>query len=293
MNFFRVWFLAARPKTLWASVSPVLLGSALALDAGSFHAPAAMAALIGAMLIQIGANFANDYFDFIKGADTEARLGPQRATQSGWVTPIQMRRATILVFALAFLVGLYLVYRGGWPILLIGLISIACGVLYTGGPYPLGYIGLADVFAFVFFGPVAVAGTYYVQVLQWDALPVWVGMAPGFFSLALLTVNNLRDREEDQQSGKKTLAVRFGKRFAQGEYTLALLSATLLTPLCIHTFYPGHGWALLACHAALLALVSIQKVFHLGGGPELNTVLAATGKLQLFFSVLYSVGWLL
>ncbi|MBI3119171.1 MAG: 1,4-dihydroxy-2-naphthoate octaprenyltransferase, partial [Candidatus Hydrogenedentes bacterium] len=185
----KTWLLAARPKTLWAGVSPVIIGSAMAWEAGAFHPAAALAALAGAVLIQIGANFANDYFDFIKGTDTAERVGPTRVTQAGLVTPRQMRNATALVLALAFLIGLYLASRGGWPILLIGLLSIAFAVLYTGGPFPLAYLGLGDLFVLIFFGLVAVSGTYYVQALQLPLAALLAGIAPGLFSTAILTVN--------------------------------------------------------------------------------------------------------
>ncbi len=288
----RVWLLAARPKTLWAGVAPVFIGTAIAWADDGFHALAALAALAGSLLIQIGTNYANDYFDFVKGTDTEERIGPMRATQAGLVSPGQMKLATILVFALAFLVGLYLVYRGGWPILVIGLASILCGVLYTGGPYPLGYLGLGDLFVLVFFGPVAVAGTYYVQVLEFDTLPVIAGLAPGLFSVALLTVNNLRDVEGDRISGKKTLAVRLGPTFAKFEYVTALLLGGLAVPIYCCVVHDAHWWALASCLVLLMAIRPAWMVFTVTG-PKLNEVLAATGKMLLFFGVLFSIGWIL
>ncbi len=168
----RVWWEAARPKTLWASAAPVVMGTAMALADGALHAPSALCALLGALLIQVGTNYANDYSDFVKGADTEARIGPVRATQSGLVSPRTMKRATALVFLLTLVPGAYLVYRGGWPLVAIGVVSILCGILYTAGPWPLGYIGVADLFVLVFFGPVAVGGTYYVQAQELGWPPV-------------------------------------------------------------------------------------------------------------------------
>jgi 1,4-dihydroxy-2-naphthoate polyprenyltransferase len=290
---FRIWLQAARPKTLWAGVIPVLMGSALAFDQGVFHGGAVLAALLGSVFIQIGANYANDYFDFIKGTDTEERLGPVRATQAGLVTPGQMRVATAVAFLLAVLAGVYLVYRGGMPIVVIGVVSILCGILYTGGPYPLGYLGLGDVFVLVFFGPVAVAGTYYVQALTWDGASVVAGLAPGFFSVALLTVNNLRDAETDVKTGKKTLAVRLGPTFARVEYAVALALGAVVVPFYLVWAYPGHGWALIASLVFLLAVPDMNRVFKNTVPAELNAVLGGTGKLLLIFGILFSIGWIL
>jgi len=287
-----VWILAARPKTLWAGVTPIMIAVSLAWYDGNFHALSAFMALLGALLIQIGTNFANDYFDFVKGTDTAERVGPTRATQAGLVTPQQMKRAMVAAFALAFFVGLYLVYRGSWPILLIGLFSILFGVLYTGGPYPLGYLGLGDIFVLVFFGPVAVAGTYYVQALSVSPESVIAGLAPGFFSSAILTVNNLRDADGDAKTGKRTLAVRFGKTFARYEYLTTIIAGALIVPiaLCLHT--GAHYWALLSCLSFIPAIPAIKAVFTQEGA-ALNAILATTGKILLLFSLLFSVGWLL
>jgi 1,4-dihydroxy-2-naphthoate octaprenyltransferase len=293
MHPAKIWILAARPKTLAAGLTPVSIGSALAAGSDAFHWPAALCAALGALLIQIGTNFANDYFDFVKGTDTAVRVGPLRATQAGLVSPRTMLLATVLVFALTFVPGAYLIYRGGWPILAIGLVSVACGVLYTGGPFPLGYVGLGDLFVLVFFGPVAVGGTYYVQAQTVDATVLIAGLMPGLFSTAILTVNNLRDADTDVQTGKRTLAVRFGKAFARWEYTLCVLIAGAALPvyLCLHA---GGRWAALAgCLALLPALPLIRNVFSSEDGAVLNDTLAGTGKVLLLFSVLFSVGWLL
>ncbi len=287
----RLWFLAARPRTLGAAAAPVIMGTALAAAAGGAHVLSALAALLGAMLIQIGANFANDYFDFVKGADTAARLGPTRATQAGWVTPVQMRNATALVLFAAFLVGLYLVWRGGWPILLIGALSLLFAVLYTGGPYPLGYLGLGDIFVFVFFGPVAVAGTFYVQRLEWSWLPVWAGVAPGLFSMAILAVNNLRDVDEDRRTGKRTLAVRLGPGFARFEHAACIVTGAVLVPLLLCMAVPGH-WAAMVSAMVLLPASRAIRAVHRQSGAPLNAQLGATGKLLLLHSLLFSAGWL-
>ena len=189
----KIWITASRPKTLWAAFSPVIIGTAMAYGEGKVHWLSAFLAAVGAILIQIGTNFSNDYYDYFRGVDKKERLGPLRVTQAGLVKPETMKRATILIFSLAFISGLYLIYRGGWPVLIIGLLSILFGILYTAGPYPLGYNGLGDIFVLIFFGLVAVGGTYYVQALEINKLVLLAGLSPGLFSTAILTVNNLRD----------------------------------------------------------------------------------------------------
>jgi 1,4-dihydroxy-2-naphthoate octaprenyltransferase len=287
-----VWIQAARPKTLWAAVAPVLIGTAMAFEAGLGHWPSALAALAGALLIQIGTNFANDYFDYTKGADRYQRLGPTRVTQAGLVTPRAMRAAMTITFLLAVVVGSYLVWRGGWPIVIIGLLSILFGVLYTAGPYPLAYYGWGDIFVLIFFGPVAVGGTYYVQALSINETVLLAGLSPGLFSVAILTVNNLRDIESDARAGKKTLAVRFGRTFAHLEYLLAVLVASLL-PVFLSLTTGSHRYAMITALVPLAAIPAIRGVFGKAEGRALNDILAATGKLLLLYSVLFSIGWLL
>lgn len=289
----KIWIDAARPRTLPAAAAPVIMGTALAVGDGGFHAAAAAAAMLGALLIQIAANYANDYYDYLKGADTGERIGPQRATQAGLVAPRQMRFATAAVLFLAALPGLYLIYRGGWPILVIGILSMLFAVLYTGGPLPLGYIGVADVFVLIFFGPVAVAGTYYVQTQTIGLIPVLAGLAPGLISTAILTVNNLRDIEQDDRAGKKTLAVRFGVTFARWEYLLSILAAIIIVPPCL-CILEGGRWSVLAAWIMVLpALRTTRTLFKERDGAILNSCLAATGKILLGFSLLFSAGWLL
>ncbi len=284
--------MAARPKTLPAGLTPVIIGAALARADSRFHLLSVLAAMVASILIQVGTNFANDYFDFVKGTDTEERVGPARATQKGLVAPWVMLMATILVFALACLPGYYLILRGGIPIIVIGILSIFCGVLYTGGPYPLGYLGLGDVFVLIFFGPVAVGGTYYVQAQDWDSLALIAGLAPGLISMAILTVNNLRDADTDVKTGKKTLAVRFGKTFARMEYAVTMFAGMVLVPLYLCYMSEGHYGALASCLVFIPGLMAIYKVFTLNGA-DLNIMLAQTGKLLMIFSILFSVGWLL
>jgi 1,4-dihydroxy-2-naphthoate polyprenyltransferase len=287
-----VWCSAARLRTLPASVAPVLIGVVLAYSDGLGHAPAAIAALFGAVLIQIGTNYANDYFDFVKGADTAERQGPRRAVQSGLVSPEAMRRATILVFGLAVLVGLYLAWRGGWPIVVVGVASIACGVLYTGGPFPLGYRGLGDVFVLLFFGPVAVAGTYWVQALELGWLPILAGLGPGLISTAILAVNNLRDRQTDAKAGKRTLAVRLGARFTRIEYTACIVVACLLPVGFLAAGIAGTT-ILLPLAALVVAIPVNHTVWTETDGPTLNGALADTGRLLMLYAVLFCIGWVL
>lgn len=287
----QIWVLASRPKTLAAAVAPVIVGTAMAYGNGGFAVLPAIAALWGAIWIQIGTNFANDYFDYASGADKGERLGPLRVTQAGLVSPMTMKRATALAFALALAAGVYLVWRGGWPIVAIGVCSILFGILYTGGPYPLGYHGWADLFVLVFFGPVAVAGTYYVQALQFDWQPVIAGIAPGLFSVAILTVNNLRDIDTDRTAGKKTLPARFGRTFARMEYVICVVVGSTV-PLFLRLAFDSPGWSLLTLVVPVLAVPAIHDVFTKSGW-VLNSTLATTGQLLLIYSILFSVGWLL
>ena len=287
----KVWLLAARPKTLPAAAAPVLIGAAMAYADHGFHLLSALAALAGALLIQIGTNFANDYFDHRQGVDTAERLGPLRVTHAGLVTPSAMRNATVVVFTLALLVGVYLVVRGGWPIVIIGLLSILFGVLYTAGPYPLGYNGWGDIFVLIFFGPVAVGGTYYVQALILPTYVVIAGLAPGLFSVAILVVNNLRDLENDRAAGKKTLPVRCGRFFTIAQY-ICCVTVGALVPIPLVLYLGSPAYSLVATATLLPALLVIRQVMTRHGKP-LNDTLAATGQLLLLYSVLFSVGWLL
>jgi 1,4-dihydroxy-2-naphthoate octaprenyltransferase len=285
------WISAARLRTLPAALAPVLIGTALAVADGGFHAPAALAALLGALLIQIGTNYANDYFDFVNGADTDARVGPSRATQAGLVAPSAMKMAFILTFALMIPVVAYLTWRAGWPVVAIGVSSVISGILYTGGPRPLGYMGLGDLFVLVFFGPVAVGGTYFVQTLAISPEILVAGLAPGLLSCAILVVNNLRDIESDATVGKNTLAVRFGPGFARGEYLLTLIGGAL-TPLVLLVMTGEHAAALLAC-AVLLPGIPVMRSMMTQSGAALDPNLGRTGKLLVLYSVLFSVGWVL
>lgn len=287
-----VWLSAARPKTLWAAVSPVILGSAAAVEAGAFHGLAASMALLAAVLIQIGTNFSNDYHDFVKGADTHARKGPQRATQAGLVEPDTMRRAALAAFGLAFVAGSYLIWRGGWVIFLIGVLSIMFGILYTAGRYSLAYLGVADIFVFIFFGPVAVAGTHYVQALQLDPITVAIGLSPGFLAMAILLVNNIRDVDEDRAAGKKTLVVRTGRRFATALYTACFIGAGATT-LVVVALSPGHAWALASLIVVPIGVMNARKLKNFDDPAVLNPLLGATAQALLIYCVLFSIGWMI
>ncbi|MCP4727652.1 MAG: 1,4-dihydroxy-2-naphthoate polyprenyltransferase [bacterium] len=284
----KLWLLAARPKTLWAAISPVMIGTAFAVNDGGFHALSAFLALFGAVMIQIGTNFANDYHDYKKGADTKERKGPVRVTQAGLIKPETVKKAYLVVFLLALLSGIYLIYRGGIPILTIGLFSILFGILYTAGPFPLGYHGLGEIFVLVFFGPVAVGGAYYVQALDITNSVLIVGLAPGLISTAILTVNNLRDIDTDKKTGKMTLAVRFGAKFARIEYLLTMVSA-LLIPSVVYLITRENLYTVISSAVLLAAFPVIREVFTENDGEKLNNVLAKTGKLLLLFSIVFSI----
>ncbi len=284
-----LWLSAARLRTLPVAVAPVVVGTALAWADAAHAWLAALAAALGALLLQIGANFANDVFDFERGADTAARIGPPRATQQGWVTPAAMRRATVLAFGAACLPGLYLVSVGGWPIVAIGLLSVTAGLAYTGGPFPLGYHGLGDVAVFVFFGLVAVCGTYWVQTLTLPPHVVAVSAVIGALASVPLAVNNLRDVTTDALAGKRTLAVRLGTRAVRVEIT-ALIAAAYIG--CVLLWWSGLGppSALLPWLTLPLALRFLQRI-RVSEGAALNPLLAESARLELVFALSLALGW--
>jgi 1,4-dihydroxy-2-naphthoate octaprenyltransferase len=288
----RVWLQAARPKTLWAAVAPVLMGTAMAWEEGVLHPVSAAAALVFAVLIQVGTNLCNDYADFRKGADTEERQGPVRVTQAGLVSPSAVLRATFLVFGLASLVGLYLVSRVGWGYLYVVAFAVLFGVMYTAGPFALGYQGLGDVFVLIFFGPVAVAGTHFVQAQSFSWLAAAVGLGPGLLSVAVLVVNNLRDAESDARAGKRTLVVRFGRPFGKGEYAACLLGALAL-PLVLPGVAPARPFSLLVLLLLPLAFTMIRRIRRAAEPREFAPFLACTARFLLLYSLLFSVGWVL
>ncbi len=289
----RVWLLATRPATLTAALSPVLVGAAAAWRASAgvgYRWGAVAAALLGAMFIQVGTNLANDVFDFEKGADTAERLGPTRVTQAGLLSPTQVRAGMVASFALATAAGVYLTAIAGWPIVVIGVASIASGIAYTGGPYPLGYNGLGDVFVFVFFGLVAVAGTAFVALGSVPALAVALAVPVGSLATAVLVVNNVRDHGTDIRAGKRTVVVRFGRRFGIVEY-VACWVAALAVPV-VAAAARRSPWMLLPLLTFPLAMVLSRKVANLEGRP-LNAVLGATAGALLLHSALTAAGLLL
>lgn len=286
----RAWLLAARPKTLAAAVVPVAVGTAVAWDHGGLAPLPALAALTGALLLQVGTNYANDYYDFVHGADSDDRIGPTRAVASGLLTAVEMRAGAIAVFALAGLCGLYLALVAGWPVVAIGLASIAAGVGYTaGGRRSIGYLGLGDLFVFLFFGPAAVAGTAYVQLLRWPPEALWASVPVGCLAVVILVVNNYRDADTDRASGKRTLAVRLGRRFARGEY-LTLLAVAYAAP-AVHWAAGWDGpWVLLAWLSLPLAAPPVRKLLGRPEGPALNRALGETARLMVAFGALYALG---
>jgi 1,4-dihydroxy-2-naphthoate octaprenyltransferase len=287
----QTWLLAARPKTLPAAAAPVLVGTAAAVNEGVFRLGPALAALLGALLIQIGTNLANDVFDYKKGADAAGRLGPLRVTQAGLLTPAQVMVGTWVTFGLVALIGVYLIWAGGWPILIVGLLSIASGVAYTGGPFPLGYHGLGDLFVFLFFGIAAVCGTYYVQAGSVSTLALGAAVPMGALATAILVVNNLRDIATDRAVGKRTLAVRLGMRGARVEYAL-LLGVAYLSPLVTWLAGGVTPWGLAAWLSLPLAAQPLRLVMR-KEGRVLNQALAGTARLELVFGLAFSLGLIL
>ena len=297
------WVAAARPQTLPAAAAPVLVGVGLAVHDGVAAAAPAVAAFVGAALIQIGTNFANDYYDAIQGADTDDREGFTRVTQAGLIEPARVKSAMYLTFAAAIVVGSYLVYVGGVPILVIGLLSVISGIAYTGGPYPLGYHGLGDLFVFVFFGVIAVMGTYYVQAAAVLAPPLTTTLPAGTVTLTafvaslpvaaistnILVVNNIRDKDEDETTGKRTLAVRFGYGFSRAEY-IGLFGVAYLVPLWLWLATPFSVAVLLPLVTLPFAARVAETVRTETSGDALNPALETTGKLLAGYSLLFSVG---
>jgi 1,4-dihydroxy-2-naphthoate octaprenyltransferase len=282
------WVLAARPATLTAAFAPVAVGSACAWHVGGFRWDAALAALVGAFLIQIATNFANDMFDFQKGADTEERLGPTRAAQAGLLTVGQLRRGIIVTFAFAIGIGIYLTWIAGPAVIVIGLASMAAGLAYTGGPFPLAYNGLGDVFVLAFFGFVAVCGTAFVQALFVPDI-AWAASVPiGALATAILVVNNVRDFEGDARAGKTTLVVRFGRQGGVREYAF-LLVAAYATPVFMFLLGWTSAWVCLPLVTILWAARLFASVVS-DRGVALNQTLAWTAKLLSLFGVLFAIG---
>jgi 1,4-dihydroxy-2-naphthoate octaprenyltransferase len=291
LSKFQIWILAVRPKTLPAAAAGVITGTALTLHDGHFRLGPALAALFIALLLQIGSNLANDVYDYERGADAGERHGPMRVTQSQLLTPAQVKTGMWVVFGLSALLGLYLFFEAGWVVILIGLASIISAIAYTGGPFPLGYYGMGDLFVFIFFGIAAVAGTYFVQAETVSAAAWWMSLPIGWLIVDILVVNNLRDIVADRTAGKHTLAVRFGERGTRTEYIILLVASYLILPgLALFGILP---WtSLLAWLSIPLGWRTWQIVRRQVGRP-LNEALAGTGQTTLVYSLLFFVGMLL
>jgi 1,4-dihydroxy-2-naphthoate polyprenyltransferase len=286
----RLWLIAARPRTLPAAIAPVLVGTALAGSEDVFRALPFVAALVGSVFIQIGTNLSNDYSDARRGADAEDRLGPVRVTAGGLMPPKRVLVGTYVAFGLAVAAGLYLAAVAGWELLVVGAASILAGVLYTGGPRPYGYEGLGELFVFLFFGIVAVTGSYFVQTeeLRWEAFALAVPV--GLLASAILVVNNVRDIDTDRRAGKRTLAVKLGRARVRRLFGAMVALSFLVPPLLVPALSP---WVLLALAALPLAPPLVRTVFGRTDGVALNWALAKTGRLLAVFSVLLAVGVLL
>ena len=289
---WRIWFLASRPPTLPAAVVPVLVGTAVGVSESTFRPAVFVVALIASLLIQVGTNFANDLSDFHKGADTAERLGPTRVTQSGLITSSDLKRGIAVTFGLALLAGLYLVYIGGWPIVVIGLLSILCGMAYTGGPWPLGYHGLGDLFVFIFFGLIGVTGSAYLQTGHITTLALLASIPVGLLVTNILVVNNLRDVETDRVAGKHTLAVMLGPRFSRMQYAFFSMAAYVIVP-CLWYFGGATLFVLIAWLTLPLSARLVDPVLGGLAGRPLNKVLKMTGQLHLIFGALLALGLLL
>lgn len=285
----KLWIEATRPKTLIASLSPVLIGSVIAYDLGKFYPLVFLATLLFALLIQIGTNFANDYIDFLKGADTKERRGPRRLVQAGLVSVENMRRVTFIIFGVAGLIGLYLMLIGGWQIGLLALLAILFGYLYTGGPYPLGYLGLGDLFVLVFFGPIAVAGVVYLHTGEVSPIAICAGLAPGFLSTAILVLNNLRDQEQDKKANKKTLPVRFGRKFGEWELACLIIFGAFI-PIILVLSTGKHLFSISSVGILGMGIPLIRKAFYT---KEYASLFPKIGKMLTLYTILFTLGWLL
>jgi 1,4-dihydroxy-2-naphthoate octaprenyltransferase len=289
LSHSRIWILASRPRTLPAAIAPVLVGTALAASEDEFRALPFAAALVGSIFIQIGTNLSNDYSDARRGADTEDRLGPVRVTAGGLMPPRHVLVGTYIAFSIAVAAGLYLAAVAGWELLVVGVASILAGVLYTGGPRPYGYEGLGELFVFVFFGIVAVVGSFYVQTeeLRWEAFALSVPV--GLLSSAILVVNNVRDIDTDRRAGKRTLAVKLGRDRARLLFS-AMVVLSFLAPVVTFALGGLTAWLLISLVALPLAVPLIRTVSSRTDGPALNGALAATGRLLAVFSLLLAAG---
>jgi 1,4-dihydroxy-2-naphthoate octaprenyltransferase len=288
---FNSWLLASRPKTLLAAVVPVMVGSALAVSMNKFFLPYSIVALLCSILIQIGTNFTNDLYDYLKGSDTVKRKGPRRVLASGLITVKEMRLAIILVFGLTFLLGLYLVYSIGILILWVGIISIFAGIIYTAGPFPLAYNGLGDVFVFIFFGIVGTMGTYYLHTQEISMIAFLVSVPVGALITNILVVNNYRDIEEDREANKKTLAVILGRPFSRWQFIFLIL-VSYITSTVLYLYFNYNLWIFLPFATLPLAIILIKMLYTLNG-EALNKTLELSAKFAGLYGLLFSIGLIL
>lgn len=282
------WWLAIRPKTLPAAAAPVAVGTAVAIEDAAFSFAPALAAFLGALLLQIAVNLANDYFDAKNSIDSKERLGPVRVTQSGLIAPAQVKVAMIICLVLAGLTFFYLTTVGGWTIFLIGIASVLAALAYSGGPYPLASHGLGELFVFIFFGLVAVCGTYWVQAVSLSGFVIIASIAPGLLISAIMVVNNLRDRDTDVKAGKNTLAVKIGKERTVTLYRLLVVLSYGVPVLLMLS--AGAGVLVLLPGLTIPMAVSLCREIRKNSGSELNETLARTAKLSLLFCLLFAVG---
>ncbi len=284
-----IWWMAIRPKTLPASIVPVIMGTAIAIKHNSFHLFLSLTTIICAILIQIGTNLVNDYSDFKNGTDDEKRIGPVRVTQAGLVTVNQMKNSIYFVLFLIIISSIVLILRGGIPIIIIGILSLLAGYFYTGGSSPYGYLGFGDLFVLVFFGPVSLAGTYFVQTLSIDPLIIILGFGPGLISVAILAVNNIRDINNDRRTGKRTLVVRFGKDFGIYEYIFSIIIAAFI-PIIIGLFDQSYLCSSLSAIILLLIFYPYKILKTSEDGEKLNKILSFTGKILILYGITFSIG---
>ncbi|MDT3697273.1 MAG: 1,4-dihydroxy-2-naphthoate polyprenyltransferase [Ignavibacterium sp.] len=285
------WILASRPRTLPAAFVPVIVGSSLAYNQGKFYPIYSLIALICSILIQIGTNFTNDLYDHLKGSDTKERKGPQRVLAAGLITVKEMEIGIVIIFSLAFLFGLYLVYSAGIVILLIGILSIIFGLAYTAGPFPLAYNGLGDIFVFIFFGIIGTMGTYYLHLKEFTALALITSLPVGALVTNILIVNNYRDIEEDKKAGKNTLAVLLGKEFSRFEYIFFILLSFFI-PFLLYSKY-NFGLLIFLPYTTLPIAIMLVKMLFAFNGTQLNKTLELTAKFSALFGFLFSAGIIL
>jgi 1,4-dihydroxy-2-naphthoate octaprenyltransferase len=271
---------------------PVVIGTAMAFSDGVWHWPSALAALLGAALIQVGTNLANDYFDYQHGVDAGGRQGPASSLQTGALSPMQVKWFFIAAFSLAGLVAVYLTARAGWPVLLIGVVSIISGIIYSAGKKSLASLGLGDLFVLLFFGPVACVGTYYVQSFEWNLAVIVAGLAPGFFSTAIIVVNNLRDIDTDKRAGRRTVAIRFGRAFTRMEYLFCVIAGSLV-PVVVYLITGQNPWGVVASLIAFAFIPNVHAVFTSDKGEVLNPALERTAMLLMLYTFIYSMTWLI